>query len=362
MSLVQSLRALLKPNLTPVFVTDPLLRPTGFNAAAEECLPMLTKGTPLPEQFPDLMWTSALSCLQNLRPVALPLNHEACGRFVLYLFPVHYDSGLVGTVCSVVIGRSPNLDASLAVLMHDLGTPISTLRNCVTLLQNCQADPTPREMQLFSIMQQNLSAVQRNLSLLTTALAAERPVQEQDSVSLSDTVEKLLARILPDPKAQAVAFDCLCEGKAIVLANPILLERALLNLITNAIAYCSAQVRISVLSEGAFGLLRVADDGPGIPLEELPHILTPWYTTNASGSGLGLSMVDQFARRAGGRLDVENRNGAVFTLRLPLSQALDLRAAHPDEIHLPDQLLSFELELALNRRAVRMASEGERPF
>ncbi|MBQ3391586.1 MAG: HAMP domain-containing histidine kinase, partial [Clostridia bacterium] len=254
MSLVQSLRALLKPNLTPVFVTDPLLRPTGFNAAAEECLPMLTKGTPLPEQFPDLMWTSALSCLQNLRPVALPLNHEACGRFVLYLFPVHYDSGLVGTVCSVVIGRSPNLDASLAVLMHDLGTPISTLRNCVTLLQNCQADPTPREMQLFSIMQQNLSAVQRNLSLLTTALAAERPVQEQDSVSLSDTVEKLLARILPDPKAQAVAFDCLCEGKAIVLANPILLERALLNLITNAIAYCSAQVRISVLSEGAFGL------------------------------------------------------------------------------------------------------------
>ena len=89
----------------------------------------------------------------------------------------------------------------------------------------------------------------------------------------------------------------------------------------------------------------------------MPHILTPWFTTGSPGSGLGLCMVDQFARLSGGRLDVENRDGAVFTLRLPLPDKLNLSAVRPDETHLSPALIHYELALTLARRAGKNAPD-----
>ena len=101
MSLVQSLRALLKPNLVPTLVTDASLSPTGFNAAAKEFLPDLSKGVPLPEQFPSMMWLNVPSRLSLMRPATILLDGSAYGRFALHLIPVFHESGLQGTVCSL---------------------------------------------------------------------------------------------------------------------------------------------------------------------------------------------------------------------------------------------------------------------
>ena len=66
-------------------------------------------------------------------------------------------------------------------------------------------------------------------------------------------------------------------------------------------------------------LLRVADNGPGVAPEDMPRIFDPFFTTKevGRGSGLGLAVVYGLLRDMDGRIDVENRDGAVFTVTLP---------------------------------------------
>jgi signal transduction histidine kinase len=65
-------------------------------------------------------------------------------------------------------------------------------------------------------------------------------------------------------------------------------------------------------------VLGVADDGPGIPQEVLPHIFEKFYKGAGGGAGLGLAIAEQIARHHGGSIEVESVPGrTVFTLRLP---------------------------------------------
>ena len=355
MSLVQSLRALLKSNLVPTLITDASLCPTGFNAAAKEFLPGLTKGVPLPEQFPAMMWLSVPARLSLMRPATILLDGSAHGRFAMHLVPVFHESGLQGTVCSISDSTSISLDPAIATAMHDLSTPLMTLRNCLSLLSGHVSE---QGKPLLDVMEQNVAALRRNVSALATTLDADITVSASTAVNLCDAVTAVTGQLAPGLADEgAPKLVCSLKDSPIVFANGLSLERALLNLISNALQHCKSTVTVSALCEEGFGVLRVADDGPGIAVQDMPHILRPWFTTGSPGSGLGLCMVDQFARLSGGRLDVENRDGAVFTLRLPLPDKLNLSAVRPDETHLSPALIHYELALTLARRAGKNAPD-----
>jgi two-component system, OmpR family, sensor histidine kinase KdpD len=103
------------------------------------------------------------------------------------------------------------------------------------------------------------------------------------------------------------------------------LQRALVNLIENALKYSSPDepVRVQVGSTGAEATIRVIDHGPGVPLAERELIFEPFQRgrrrTDASGAGLGLAIARGFAEANGGRVTVESRagQGATFVLTLP---------------------------------------------
>jgi signal transduction histidine kinase len=107
------------------------------------------------------------------------------------------------------------------------------------------------------------------------------------------------------------------------------LRRALRNLVSNALRY-GTRARITLRREGTEAVLRVEDDGPGIPESEIARMLEPFTRLEASrnsatgGSGLGLTLARAIADQHGGALHLANRieHGAVAgltaTLRLPL--------------------------------------------
>jgi len=78
----------------------------------------------------------------------------------------------------------------------------------------------------------------------------------------------------------------------------------------------------AALGAGEVIVLTVADNGPGIPDEHLPHLFDPFFTTKpvGQGTGLGLSISYGIVERHGGKLEAANRpeGGAVFTLLLPM--------------------------------------------
>ena len=110
-----------------------------------------------------------------------------------------------------------------------------------------------------------------------------------------------------------------------VRADASALAIVLRNLVDNAVRYTpdGGRVDVSVTLSGPDLLLEVTDTGPGIPEDELSRVLEPFYRipgTRVSGSGLGLSIVSETARRSGGRLVLENIAGGLRACyRHPLS-------------------------------------------
>lgn len=116
-----------------------------------------------------------------------------------------------------------------------------------------------------------------------------------------------------------------------VLGDRDQLKQLLLNLVANAIKHTPSgtTVTLGLREEGDEAVLTVADDGPGIPPEDLPHLFERFYRAdkarnrNGGSTGLGLAIVRSIAEAHGGRVSASSPPGlgARFELRLPLGGA-----------------------------------------
>jgi signal transduction histidine kinase len=110
--------------------------------------------------------------------------------------------------------------------------------------------------------------------------------------------------------------------ETLVTTDPRRLERIVANLVGNALEHGGDGVNVKVGREGTRAFVEVADQGPGIPPEHLPHLFERFYKADPSrsgpGSGLGLAIAQENARLLGGEIEVwsEPTKGSRFTLRL----------------------------------------------
>jgi signal transduction histidine kinase len=108
-------------------------------------------------------------------------------------------------------------------------------------------------------------------------------------------------------------------------SDPRRLERIVGNLVDNALEHGGKEVAIRIGREGEAVAVEIADDGPGIPPEHLPHIFERFYKADEArsggGTGLGLAIARENAHLLGGEIDVSSApgEGTRFTLRLPVT-------------------------------------------
>jgi two-component system sensor histidine kinase MtrB len=113
-------------------------------------------------------------------------------------------------------------------------------------------------------------------------------------------------------------------GPLTLTTDPRRIERILANLIGNAIEHGGRDIEVRTGSTGDGGWIEVADAGPGIPAEHLPHVFERFYKADSArasaGSGLGLAIALEHARLLGGTISVSSvaGRGSVFRLTLPL--------------------------------------------
>jgi two-component system sensor histidine kinase MprB len=209
---------------------------------------------------------------------------------------------------------------------HELRTPLTSLRTNLDLL--AQAD-TSTALSAES-RKELLDDVRGQISEMTTLigdlveLARDDPsaVPAVEPVELAAVVGQSVTRVRR--RAPGVQFDVRTEPWW-VTGDPTALERALTNLLDNAAKWSPEGGRVTVSLEQ--GTVMVADQGPGISRDDLPHVFDRFYRSPESrgmpGSGLGLSIVKAVADRHGGdvRAGAGPDGGAAFWFHVPGTMA-----------------------------------------
>lgn len=218
-----------------------------------------------------------------------------------------------------------------AGLAHEFKNTIATLHGYVQLLQNLKLDEQGR--QATSSL---LNEVRGLAEMVTSFLNFARPQPlNLETVSLADLLNECAIELTPLFNEHEV--ELLIEGTAAsdtgslsVAADERMLRQALLNLIRNAaeavpdgkeIRRVKVQQLINEDHTGKrWAVIQVKDTGEGIPARDLQRIFIPFFTTKATGHGVGLALAHRVITEHGGTLAAANSpdGGASFTVRLPL--------------------------------------------
>ncbi|OIK05592.1 sensor histidine kinase [Streptomyces monashensis] len=206
---------------------------------------------------------------------------------------------------------------------HELRTPLTSLRTNIELLTRSEETgrpipPADRRALLASVKAQmtELAALIGDLQELSRS-EGQRGERLQ-VVPLLDTVEAALRRARLRGPELTITADL---KPWYVRAEPSALERAVVNILDNAVKFSPEGGTVEVRL--ADGELTVRDHGPGIPEDELPHVFDRFWRSPSAralpGSGLGLSIVARTVRQAGGQVVLARAEGGgtVATIRLP---------------------------------------------
>jgi signal transduction histidine kinase len=154
----------------------------------------------------------------------------------------------------------------------------------------------------------------------------ELHLREQDLRQVVGAVTELTAAEMQENGVE-VTVETPAEP-VMVRADGELMRQAFLNLLLNGMQAMPSggKMRVTIRREHPFAVVKVADEGEGIPPELLPRIFELYFTTKAKGSGIGLAMTYRILQMHGGAMDVQSNavagspeRGTTFTLRLPIA-------------------------------------------
>lgn len=212
---------------------------------------------------------------------------------------------------------------------HELKTPLAAIRLLTdSILQTENIDPATAREFVADIGQEadRLSRISEDLLRLTRLdSGVSAPPSEVDVGPVLEQVLRMMDLVAEE---RQVALHCDAAEPCRVMATKDELHQVIYNLVDNAVKYShdGGQVWVSLRREKGQAVLAVADDGVGIPEEDLPRIFQRFYRVDkarsraAGGTGLGLSIVQDTVRNRGGTVEAANRpqGGAVFTVYWPL--------------------------------------------
>jgi two-component system sensor histidine kinase HydH len=214
-----------------------------------------------------------------------------------------------------------------AGIAHEVRNPLGVIRASASMIGEGFA-PESDEGRASTFIREEIDRLD---GLITALLAFARPARMRpETVSLPSVVER--------------ARKLACEGRALRVASQLnvtlpsvrgdadLLTQLVLDLLVNAAEAGASSIEIRAQRSGDRVRVEVVDDGPGIAPDAREKVMEPFFTTKASGTGLGLAMASRIAEAHGGRLELADTpglegRGACFAIVLPLEPAALTEAA-----------------------------------
>jgi len=200
----------------------------------------------------------------------------------------------------------------LAAISHDLQTPITRMKLRVEVM-----DEGVEKDKLWS----DLGEMEH---LVREGVAYARSMDTSTEAPCRINLDAFLDSLVFDYQDSGAQVERNGSTGSLLETRPHALRRVLVNLVDNALKFAGA-AELEVCREGGMTVIRVLDNGPGIPADELDEVLKPFYRVEGSrnrstgGTGLGLAIAHQLIQAMGGRLTLSNRDSGGLCARIELS-------------------------------------------
>jgi signal transduction histidine kinase len=224
--------------------------------------------------------------------------------------------------------RLAALGQASAEFVHDLGNPLTIVWGYVQLLarrlDNSEEGENAGSVKELKIIEQHVRTCRELLTMWQGYGNVE--ASPPKPISVSAMVREILKGITSVAEQNGIAFQVsICEDPCVLMGDALQLNRAIQNVILNAIQACSGKkgiVTVTCTQKDFYVDLRIEDTGAGIQPSQINRIFDPYFTTKQaqSGTGLGLYITKKVIEDHNGSIKVESTPGVgtVFTIRLPL--------------------------------------------
>lgn len=222
----------------------------------------------------------------------------------------------------------------LANVSHELRTPLTSIRGFAqAILEGMVTDQQQVRRYLQVIMDEGLRLIRLVNTILDLSRIEAKAVSLQlEALPLGEVLEDVVESMEPVCRDRGVRVELDLDPGAVVSGDRDRMAQIFLNLIDNSVRHSPSGGTIRVRLERSDGevVVTVADEGPGIPEEELPYIWERFHKVDKSrrsergaGTGLGLVIVKELVEMHGGAVAACNGEGggAVFTVRFPVETA-----------------------------------------
>ncbi len=320
--LAERLHSLMNALPAAVLVLDGSGQVVECNPAAEELLQLPLRGR---------LWRELIRELFTLQaPVSDALQLRSGRLVTLSTRPLGSEPGQVLMLQDVTdthqlrsrlehTRRLADMGRMAASLAHQIRTPLASAMLYVSQMQSSRLAPEKRERFVARAME-SLKGLEK---LIDDMLLFARDGRGERELLVAG---ELLGLLADEAREQCDIHGAVCHvettsEKRMILGNRVLLKSALGNLLNNALESGAKTIHLKSSASNAWYELVVADDGPGIAVDQQQRIFEPFVSGRSGGSGLGLAVVRAVVQSMGGEIQVDSSagEGTRFTLRFPVA-------------------------------------------
>ena len=223
--------------------------------------------------------------------------------------------------------RLAGIGTLAAGIAHEIRNPLVAIKTSAQLLPERYDDEEFRTY-FSTVVSSEIDRVSKKINDLLEYAKPSGPFFQQEN--LNDVINGMVAFVKTEAYKKELTIETtFSQNLPTITVDKEQMKQVFLNLLLNAIQSTPEKGKISITTrnrpktngQAESVQVEISDTGAGIPEEDLEKIFTPFFTTKASGSGLGLAMTHQIVEEHEGTIDVQSKinQGTTFTITLPVN-------------------------------------------